>query len=41
VRAKDASSPVVAAGTSCRHQIHDFTEESAVHPALLLKSLLK
>jgi FAD/FMN-containing dehydrogenase/Fe-S oxidoreductase len=41
VRAKAASSPVVAAGTSCRHQIHDFTGEQAVHPAILLRSLLK
>lgn len=40
VRAKDASSPVVAAGTSCRHQIADFTDATAVHPAVLLRSLL-
>jgi hypothetical protein len=31
---------VVAAGTSCRHQIHDFTGVDAVHPAILLRSLL-
>jgi FAD/FMN-containing dehydrogenase/Fe-S oxidoreductase len=41
VRAKEASSAVVAGGTSCRHQIHDFTQESAIHPAVLLQSLLK
>jgi len=41
VRGKDPSSAVVAAGTSCRHQIHDFTQETAVHPAVLLRSLLK
>jgi FAD/FMN-containing dehydrogenase/Fe-S oxidoreductase len=41
VRAKDPSSAVVAAGTSCRHQIHDFTQETAVHPAVLLRSLLR
>jgi Fe-S oxidoreductase len=41
VRAKNASSPVVAAGTSCRHQIHDFTNEKALHPAILLQRLLK
>jgi len=41
VRAKDAGSPVLAAGTSCRHQIHDFTSESAMHPAVLLQSLIK
>jgi hypothetical protein len=40
VRGKEASSAVVAAGTSCRHQIHDFTHETAVHPAILLRSLL-
>jgi FAD/FMN-containing dehydrogenase/Fe-S oxidoreductase len=40
VRAKDASTVVAAAGTSCRHQIHDFTGEQAIHPAVLLRSLL-
>jgi FAD/FMN-containing dehydrogenase/Fe-S oxidoreductase len=40
VRGKDPSSAVVAAGTSCRHQIHDFTNETAVHPAVLLRSLI-
>ncbi|MGA2711833.1 MAG: FAD-linked oxidase C-terminal domain-containing protein [Bryobacteraceae bacterium] len=41
VRGKEPSSVVVAAGTSCRHQIHDFAEETALHPAVLLRSLLK
>jgi len=41
VRAKKASAAVVAAGTSCRHQIADFTDQTAVHPAILLRSLLK
>jgi FAD/FMN-containing dehydrogenase/Fe-S oxidoreductase len=41
VRGKDPSSAVVAAGTSCRHQIHDFTQQTAVHPAVLLRSLLR
>jgi FAD/FMN-containing dehydrogenase/Fe-S oxidoreductase len=40
VRAKDPSDAVVAAGTSCRHQIADFTGEKAIHPAVLLRSLL-
>jgi Fe-S oxidoreductase len=40
VRAKDASTVVVAAGTSCRHQIRDFTGERAVHPALVLRALI-
>jgi Fe-S oxidoreductase len=40
VRTRPAGSVVVAAGTSCRHQIHDFTGENAVHAAVLLRSLL-
>jgi Fe-S oxidoreductase len=40
VRAKAEGSVVVAAGTSCRHQIADFTGEKAMHPAVLLESLL-
>jgi FAD/FMN-containing dehydrogenase/Fe-S oxidoreductase len=41
VRNKPAGAVVVAAGTSCRHQIADFTGESAVHPAVLIARLLK
>ncbi len=41
VRSKGPNDAVVAAGTSCRHQIHDFAEQSAQHPAILLRSLLK
>jgi FAD/FMN-containing dehydrogenase/Fe-S oxidoreductase len=40
VRGKKAGAVVVAAGTSCRHQVRDFTGERAVHPAVLLRSLL-
>jgi Fe-S oxidoreductase len=40
VRAKVPGAVVVAAGTSCRHQIHDFTGEQALHPAVLLRSLM-
>jgi FAD/FMN-containing dehydrogenase/Fe-S oxidoreductase len=40
VRQKKAGAVVVAAGTSCRHQVKDFTGEQAVHPAVLLRSLL-
>jgi FAD/FMN-containing dehydrogenase/Fe-S oxidoreductase len=40
VRAKAADDVVVAAGTSCRHQIADFTPHAAVHPAVLLASLV-
>jgi hypothetical protein len=41
VRNKPAGAVVVAAGTSCRHQIADFTGESAVHPAVLIAGLLE
>ena len=40
VRNKKPGTVVVAAGTSCRHQVKDFTGEHAVHPAVLLRSLL-
>ncbi len=40
VRAREPGTIVAAAGTSCRHQLHDFTGVDAVHPAVLLRSLL-
>jgi FAD/FMN-containing dehydrogenase/Fe-S oxidoreductase len=40
VRGKPAGAVVVASGFSCRHQIRDFTGETALHPAVLLQSLL-
>ena len=40
VRNRPADAVVVAAGTSCRHQIHDFADSPALHPAVLLDSLL-
>jgi Fe-S oxidoreductase len=40
VRARAAGAIVVAAGTSCRHQVMEFTGVEAVHPAVLLRSLL-
>jgi FAD/FMN-containing dehydrogenase/Fe-S oxidoreductase len=40
IRSKPADAVIVAAGTSCRHQIHDFAGDRAVHPAVLLESLL-
>jgi FAD/FMN-containing dehydrogenase/Fe-S oxidoreductase len=40
VRNKPGGAVVVAAGTSCRHQIRDFTGDTALHPAVLLQSLL-
>ena len=41
VRARAPETVVVAAGTSCRHQVHDFTGVTPVHPAILLRSLLR
>jgi Fe-S oxidoreductase len=35
-----SSSVLVAAGTSCRHQVAHFTGVTAHHPAVLLRSLL-
>ncbi|MCA1751392.1 MAG: hypothetical protein LC670_06295, partial [Flavobacteriales bacterium] len=32
---------VVAAGTSCRHQISDGTGRSSIHPAEVLRDALK
>ena len=40
VRARQPGAIVAAAGTSCRHQLQDFTGVEAVHPAVLLRSLL-
>ncbi len=31
---------LVAAGTSCRHQVHDFAQAEAVHPAVVLRDVL-
>ena len=39
-RSLDGDSVLVAAGVSCRHQVHDFTGQRALHPAELLRSLL-
>jgi Fe-S oxidoreductase len=40
VRGADPAAVIVATGTSCRHQVKDFTGRDAVHPAVLLRSLL-
>ena len=40
-RALEAGNVLVAAGTSCRHQVHDFTGVRAQHPAVLLRSLIE
>ncbi len=39
-RALDDRSTLVAGGTSCRHQVAHFAGVRAVHPAVLLRSLL-
>jgi FAD/FMN-containing dehydrogenase/Fe-S oxidoreductase len=40
VRSAEAGTIVAASGFSCRHQIQHFTGTAAVHPAVLLHSLL-
>jgi FAD/FMN-containing dehydrogenase/Fe-S oxidoreductase len=40
-RALQRGAVLAAAGTSCRHQVAHFTGVRAVHPALLLQSLLE
>ncbi len=40
-RAMGKDSVLVAAGTSCRHQVQDLAGVGAVHPAVLLQSLLE
>ena len=39
-RTLETGSVLVAAGVSCRHQVHDFTGARALHPAELLHSLV-
>ena len=41
VRAMQANSVLVAAGTSCRHQVEDFGSAHALHPAQLIAQLLR
>ncbi len=41
VRQADADTAIVASGFSCRLQIEHFTGRKAVHPAVLLRSLLE
>ena len=40
VRKADAETIIVAAGTSCRHQIKDGTEREALHPVTVLRRAL-
>jgi Fe-S oxidoreductase len=41
VRGAAPGTAIVAAGTSCRHQVRDFTGADPLHPAVLLQSLLE
>jgi Fe-S oxidoreductase len=41
VRAANHETAIVAAGTSCRHQMRDFTGRVAMHPAVLLRNHLR
>jgi Fe-S oxidoreductase len=40
-RALKPGAVLVAAGTSCRHQVHDLAQVEAMHPAVLLRGLVK
>ena len=40
-RAMRSGETLVAAGTSCRHQVADLAGVKAIHPAVLLRSLLE
>lgn len=40
-RALGPDGVLVAAGTSCRHQVHDFAAVKASHPAVLLRALVE
>jgi FAD/FMN-containing dehydrogenase/Fe-S oxidoreductase len=40
VREMAADDVLVAVGTSCRHQVRDFAQREAAHPAVLMRSLL-
>ena len=40
VRGKNPSDIVVATGTSCRHQVAELSGTQAVHPAILIRSLI-
>ncbi|HEY3455497.1 MAG TPA: FAD-linked oxidase C-terminal domain-containing protein [Bryobacteraceae bacterium] len=41
VRSMSENDILVAPGVSCRHQIRDFSNARGVHPAVLIRSLLK
>lgn len=41
IRAADPETIIVAAGTSCRHQISDLTGRTALHPAEVIRTAIK
>jgi Fe-S oxidoreductase len=41
VKAMQAGEALVAVGTSCRHQVADLAQAQAVHPAILIRSLME
>ena len=41
VKAMKAGDVLVAAGTSCRHQVAELNGHSGMHPAVLIRSLLQ
>jgi Fe-S oxidoreductase len=41
LRNKAPGTVVIAAGTSCRHQIYDLAGDTALHPAVFLETLLQ
>jgi hypothetical protein len=40
VKGMKSGEALVAVGTSCRHQVADLAGATAVHPAVLIRSLL-
>jgi FAD/FMN-containing dehydrogenase/Fe-S oxidoreductase len=41
VKSMNPGDVLVAPGVSCRHQVHDFSQAAAIHPAVLVRSLLQ
>lgn len=41
IKKADADVIIAATGTSCRHQIYDGTQRTALHPVSILRAALK
>jgi Fe-S oxidoreductase len=41
IRSQSGETIIAAPGTSCRHQIHDGTQRTALHPAQILHAALR